>query len=372
MSPARLPSAALPRAALVTAALVTAALVAAAGCAPAPIADLEAARRAMDRAAGADGALRAPDHCGPAQAALAHAEAEAAVQARRPVLSRNYEPAAALAGEARRAAETCALRAAAALARARRDSERGLEDLQRTNDRARALARHLPPRHAARGGLLRAEIALGEGRTSRAREQYERAIEAAERGRAEARAVIQGIDRFFESVRNDPRAGRWGRWVKETVRDSRRSGRPAILVDKLRRQLLVVRGDEEIASYAVDLGISGIQSKVQEGDEATPEGRYRVTEVRGPGRTRYHRALMLNYPNAEDLANLRRLQRSGRIPHHQEPGGLIEIHGKGGRGVDWTQGCVALDNEDMDDLVRRVGVGTPVTIVGTIPDGALP
>jgi hypothetical protein len=43
---------------------------------------------------------------------------------------------------------------------------------------------------------------------------------------------------------------------------------------------------------------------------------------------------------------------------------LIEIHGHGGRGTDWTQGCVALSNSDMDDLVRYVGVGTPVTIVG--------
>jgi hypothetical protein len=347
-------------------------VAAACGCVAFPAADLEAARRAMTRAAEADGAVRAPELCGPARAALAHAEAEAAVQARRPPLSRNYEPAAALAIEARRAAEACAARAGAVLARARRDASRRLADLERAIERARALARHLPPRHAARSGVLRAEIALGEGRTSQARLQHERALEAAGRGLAETRAVIADIDRFFESVRADPRAGRWRRWVKETVRDSRRSGRPAILVDKLRRQLLVVRGDEELATYNVDLGISGIQSKVQEGDEATPEGRYRVTEVRGPGRTRYHRALMLNYPNPEDVANLRRLQRAGKVPHSQEPGGLIEIHGKGGRGVDWTQGCVALDNEDMDDLVRRVGVGTPVTIVGTIPEGALP
>ena len=46
------------------------------------------------------------------------------------------------------------------------------------------------------------------------------------------------------------------------------------------------------------------------------------------------------------------------------PGGLIEIHGEGGRGEDWTRGCVALSNRDMDDLFRRVAVGTPVTIVG--------
>jgi hypothetical protein len=342
------------------------------GCRPAPTADLEAAALALRRAAESGGAWRAPVPCGAAQAALARAEAEAAIQARRPVLSRDHERAADLALDARRAAEECALRAGAELARARQRAARGLEDLEEAVARATSLARHLPPQHPARAGLLRAGIALGEGRTSRARGEHERAIEAADRGRGEIRGVIAAIDRFFDSVRNDRRAGLWGRWVRDTVRETRRTGRPAIVVDKLRRQLLLLRGDDEIASYDVDLGISGIRSKIQEGDEATPEGRYRVIEVRGPGRTRYHRALLLDYPNPGDLANFRRLQRSGRVPRGREIGGLIEIHGKGGRGVDWTQGCVALDNDDMDDLAHRVGVGTPVTIVGTIPDGVLP
>ena len=52
-------------------------------------------------------------------------------------------------------------------------------------------------------------------------------------------------------------------------------------------------------------------------------------------------------------------------------GGLIEIHGEGGRGRDWTRGCVALANPDIDDLFRHVEVGTPVTIVGSDEPGAL-
>jgi L,D-peptidoglycan transpeptidase YkuD (ErfK/YbiS/YcfS/YnhG family) len=81
---------------------------------------------------------------------------------------------------------------------------------------------------------------------------------------------------------------------------------------------------------------------------------------------------MLDYPNPEDRARYRALVRSGRVSRRHGIGGDIEIHGKGGRGQDWTQGCVALENSDMDDLVPRVRVGTPVTIVGMIPDGALP
>ena len=78
----------------------------------------------------------------------------------------------------------------------------------------------------------------------------------------------------------------------------------------------------------------------------------------------YYKALALNYPNDEDRAEFDRLRRAGRIPRGTSLGGLIEIHGEGGRGRDWTKGCVALANQDMDDLFRRIGVGTPVTIVG--------
>jgi len=72
----------------------------------------------------------------------------------------------------------------------------------------------------------------------------------------------------------------------------------------------------------------------------------------------------LNYPNDEDRAQFASLRRQGRIPSNASLGGLIEIHGEGGRGKDWTKGCVALANNDMDDLFRRAAVGTPVTIVG--------
>jgi len=64
-------------------------------------------------------------------------------------------------------------------------------------------------------------------------------------------------------------------------------------------------------------------------------------------------------PEAIEAVLLRR-----RIPRGASMGGLIEIHGNGGRGKDWTKGCVALRNSDMDDLFRRTSVGTPVTIVG--------
>lgn len=344
---------------------------AASACAPPPLHDLEAAERVMRRAAAADGAVRVPEICAVARSIMVSAEAEIRLQGKRSFLSRDYEESSVLALQARRAAETCALHAGAARKRLRQRSTAALAGLEGWIARASALARHVPEGLGVKAQLLKAEIALGEGRNAFDRGQYERAEEAAARGRVLIFAAVAGMDHFFDSYRGDPRRSSWKRWVVETIRDSERTGVAAIIVDKLRRQLLLVRGTEELASYPVDLGIAGIEFKTRAGDEATPEGRYRVTEVRGPGQTRYHRALMLDYPNAEDQARFRRLRRSGKITRAQEIGGLIEIHGKGGRGQDWTQGCVALENGDMDELASSVGVGTRVTIVGTIPDGAI-
>jgi L,D-peptidoglycan transpeptidase YkuD (ErfK/YbiS/YcfS/YnhG family) len=326
----------------------------------------------MQRANQAGGVVRAPEECTAAQTLLVRADAEVRLQGKRSFLSRDYGQAEDLVSQALQAAESCELHARAVRDRVRERARASLDEAEAWIGRAAALARHVPDEEGIKKELLRAEIALGEGRAGFEREQYERAEEAAGRARAVVAATVSEIARFVERFAADPRRASWKRWVQETVRDSRRTGRPAIVVDKLRRHLLLIRGEEEIASYAVDLGAGGIGYKTRSGDEATPEGRYRVTEVRGPGRTRYYRALMLDYPNPEDRARFRRLVRSGRVSHRQEIGGNIEIHGKGGRGTDWTQGCVALENGDMDDLVPRVQVGTPVTIVGMIPEGALP
>ena len=73
----------------------------------------------------------------------------------------------------------------------------------------------------------------------------------------------------------------------------------------------------------------------------------------------------MDYPNAEDLKNLAQMKAAGLVPANTRAGGLIEIHGEGGRGKDWTDGCVAITNDEMDWLFSRVAVGTPVVVVGS-------
>jgi hypothetical protein len=136
----------------------------------------------------------------------------------------------------------------------------------------------------------------------------------------------------------------------------------ALFVDKTSHRLLLVVDGKVRRHYEVSFGRGPEGRKLHEGDRRTPEGVYRVTLKKDRGQTRFHRALLINYPNARDVRLYRKAKREGRVPKGRGIGGLIELHG-GGTGVDWTDGCIALENEDMDDLFRRVRVGTPVVIV---------
>jgi len=164
---------------------------------------------------------------------------------------------------------------------------------------------------------------------------------------------------------------RWQRWKEETIAWSRREGRAAIVVIKEAHLLTLFMRGEPVKTYQVDLSVNWIADKSHEGDRATPEGRYRVASRMANLSSVYYKALLLDYPNAEDRARFSRARRSGEVPPSARIGGLIEIHGGGGRRQDWTTGCVALANTDMDDVFGRVGVGTPVTIVGNDDYGAI-
>lgn len=157
----------------------------------------------------------------------------------------------------------------------------------------------------------------------------------------------------------------WRHWVAETLAESRHSGRVAIVVVKERNEVILFRAGRRVAVYDADMGRNSTVRKTRAGDAATPEGRYRIVALRDVGSSSFHRALLLDYPNAEDRRRLRREIGSGAASRRSRPGGSIEIHGEGGRGKDWTDGCVALSNTDMDRLFAQVRVGTLVTIVGS-------
>ncbi len=132
-----------------------------------------------------------------------------------------------------------------------------------------------------------------------------------------------------------------------------------ILVDKSDRLLILYDGEEEIARYAgIRFGDAPEGHKRFEGDEKTPEGDY-VIDGRNPG-SRFHLSLRISYPNRAD--------RMYAEAHGKSPGGDIFIHGQPNGysgpaiGRDWTDGCIAVSNEEIQQIWKLVPDGTRITI----------
>ena len=194
----------------------------------------------------------------------------------------------------------------------------------------------------------------------------DRAIRAAEKSLEFTSVVDAGWNNLHNRFSDTRLLRQWRSWAAETVAESKRNGAPAIIVDKLRRELHLYDDGIRMATFRAELGANGLLPKKHAGDRATPEGKYRVVETRQNGSTAFYKALLLNYPNAEDRVRFKAAQQRGTIPSRVGIGNLIEVHGEGGDGKDWTNGCVALSNRDMDDVFRRSRVGMPVTIVGSL------
>ncbi|WP_201512734.1 L,D-transpeptidase family protein [Psychrobacter alimentarius] len=135
-----------------------------------------------------------------------------------------------------------------------------------------------------------------------------------------------------------------------------------VFVDKSERRLQLLSGDTVIKSYHIALGGNPIGHKQQEGDNRTPVGSYTLDYKNENSIA--HRSIHVSYPNAADKA---RAQSLG-----VDAGGDIMIHGQmNGFGHlawlnqrrDWTEGCMAVTNEEMDEIMAAVNVGTPIEIV---------
>jgi len=154
----------------------------------------------------------------------------------------------------------------------------------------------------------------------------------------------------------------WQSWVQQTLANSRAKEAYAVIIDKSAHKAYLVRGGKLMHTYICELGYNSSHHKLFAGDGATPEGKYKITAVKRRG-SKYYKALLLDYPNRSDRNRFEESKRKGIISPHARIGGFIEIHGEGGKYKDWTEGCIAITNGEMDHLMQYVTVGTPVTIV---------
>jgi murein L,D-transpeptidase YafK len=134
-----------------------------------------------------------------------------------------------------------------------------------------------------------------------------------------------------------------------------------VFVDKSDHWMAVYRAGRIIREFRVALGVGGLRAKSQVGDGRIPEGLYTIS-AHNPD-SAYHLALRISYPTPEQSAAAvaRGINAGGDIMIHGLPNGHEAI-GSRHRMVDWTDGCIALTNKEMDWLYMAVRDGTPVEI----------
>ena len=135
----------------------------------------------------------------------------------------------------------------------------------------------------------------------------------------------------------------------------------SIVVEKSKRRMKVFSQGELIKTYKISLGRNPHGDKQFEGDKRTPEGLYFICD-KNPN-SQFHKNLGISYPNRQDIEEAKKIG--------QKPGGQIKIHGiKNGLGwigrfhriIDWTSGCIAITDKEMDELYDAVSIGTPISI----------
>lgn len=222
----------------------------------------------------------------------------------------------------------------------------------------------LPLNHGIRNKLTPAKLKLEECESAynrndllSAKKSLENAKNSIEKLKSQTTEIL---DDYFSS---------YSLWVKtdEEMRQLSKNGNlTSIVVDKFSKKCIVYKSGKKHKEFEVELGMNWLGGKKHRGDKATPEGKYSIVAKKTGNKTIYHKALLINFPNEEDKRNFAREKAKGNIPRGYNIGGSIEIHGGGGKGIDWTEGCVALHNKDMDQLYSLCSVGTPIAIVGSL------
>jgi len=135
-----------------------------------------------------------------------------------------------------------------------------------------------------------------------------------------------------------------------------------VLVKKADRKMYLVKDGKTYREYTISLGDNPEGHKQQQGDERTPEGKYTI-DYRNP-KSAYHLSLHISYPNEKDRASARKKQVNpgGDIFIHGLPNGFSAL-GVAFRRTDWTDGCIAVTNAEIEEIWKLVKNGTPIEIV---------
>lgn len=143
-----------------------------------------------------------------------------------------------------------------------------------------------------------------------------------------------------------------------------KKGQVVVLINKMEATCQILKSGKVVKTYNAEFGSNWFGDKTMQGDKATPEGNYKIVEKKRGTNTKYYKALLIDYPNNDDKIRFSKAIQSGQISKNTQIGGLIEIHGDGGKGIHWTDGCIALENKEMDTIYELCKINTPVIIIG--------
>ena len=148
-------------------------------------------------------------------------------------------------------------------------------------------------------------------------------------------------------------------WPQEPLPPEAKADR--VIVHKGSRTLTLMQGERPLKTYRVSLGTNPVGPKTREGDHRTPEGHY-VLDSRNP-QSRFHLSIHISYPNAADAEAARRagVRPGGAIMIHGIQNGLVWI-GRAHGFWDWTDGCIAVTDSEIEEIWRAVPDGTPIEI----------
>jgi len=157
------------------------------------------------------------------------------------------------------------------------------------------------------------------------------------------------------------------RLVNKRIFRSEPTGTVYLVVDKSDYELKVYDDEGWYATYPVVFGNKNLADKMMEGDRRTPEGNFKIISKKK--HEKWHKMLMLDYPNKDSWAKFNERKANGTIPKSSKIGGGIAIHGTWPNDnivvddfTNWTNGCIALKNDDLDELETFLPIGTQVSI----------
>ena len=134
-----------------------------------------------------------------------------------------------------------------------------------------------------------------------------------------------------------------------------------VIVEKKRSKIYLMKNNKVVREYDIALGKNPIGHKVQQGDYRTPEGRYMLTFKND--QSSFYKSIRIDYPNTNDelIAWARGVSPGGDIVIHGMPNKMGDYRGEM-KPRNWTQGCIAVRNHEMDEIWQLVDSDTPIEI----------